>query len=260
MPKIDWDDTGVYKILNLNTGKVYIGSGAVSIKGRWKDHRNNLRKGTHSNKYLQGSWNKHGENAFLFVVVLFCDPCDCIKHEQIYIDKHKAANPKFGYNRRVKAESNLGMFVRPETGRKISLANKGVKKSREHCLAISKSLRGKKKSETAIRNVANAKRGKKLTDSQKAAISRGLKLAHQIDPSFRLRVANKTRGKKRSQESIEKVRAVHLGRKRSAETCARISAGLKGKPRVGVKHTPEAKVKMSLAAKRRKRDWHGRLI
>jgi hypothetical protein len=50
-------------------------------------------------------------------------------------------------------------------------------------------------------------------------------------------------GKKRTPEEIEKLRLFNTGRKKSAETCARISAAKRGKP--GKPHTSETIAKMS---------------
>lgn len=59
--------SGVYQILCLPTGKVYVGS-AVDLYGRWRDHRRYLRQGIHHNKYLQAAWDKYGEESFEFWV------------------------------------------------------------------------------------------------------------------------------------------------------------------------------------------------
>ncbi len=60
--------SGIYKIINLKTNKFYVGS-AVDFVRRKREHWRRLRGGFSHNKYLQASWNKHGEEAFVFVVV-----------------------------------------------------------------------------------------------------------------------------------------------------------------------------------------------
>ena len=59
---------GIYKIINVINNKFYVGS-AVDLKRRKTRHYSELRTGKHKNRHLQSAWNKHGENAFVFVVV-----------------------------------------------------------------------------------------------------------------------------------------------------------------------------------------------
>jgi hypothetical protein len=55
----------IYKIVNLETGDIYIGS-AVYGKKRWYTHKCLLKKGKHHSIILQREWNKYGENNFVF--------------------------------------------------------------------------------------------------------------------------------------------------------------------------------------------------
>ena len=59
---------GLYAIRHLESGKAYFGS-SVDIKRRFKEHRTGLKFGKHHCKYLQNSWNKHGEEKFEFIVL-----------------------------------------------------------------------------------------------------------------------------------------------------------------------------------------------
>ncbi|MFC6519811.1 GIY-YIG nuclease family protein [Undibacterium arcticum] len=58
---------GLYEIRNLVGGIRYIGS-SEDLGKRLGAHRNQLRKGIHGNRLLQGAWNKYGEAAFAFRV------------------------------------------------------------------------------------------------------------------------------------------------------------------------------------------------
>lgn len=58
---------GIYRITNTNNGKFYIGS-SIHVTKRWWEHKKWLRLGSHHNYHLQASWNKHGENAFVFAI------------------------------------------------------------------------------------------------------------------------------------------------------------------------------------------------
>lgn len=59
---------GLYKIQNSITGKFYVGSSKNIVK-RLRDHKWMLKNGKHYNKHLQGSWNIHGEDNFIFSVI-----------------------------------------------------------------------------------------------------------------------------------------------------------------------------------------------
>jgi hypothetical protein len=51
--------SGIYKITNLKTGKVYIGK-ASRVSSRLANHKYLLRNNKHVNVYLQRAWNKYG--------------------------------------------------------------------------------------------------------------------------------------------------------------------------------------------------------
>lgn len=61
-------ESGVYKIQNNVTGKVYIGCSYNTSK-RWKSHLYMLRKGSHHSDKLQNSWNLYGEDSFTFEIL-----------------------------------------------------------------------------------------------------------------------------------------------------------------------------------------------
>lgn len=91
---------GIYKILNKVNNKVYIGS-SYNIHKRFYDHLRNLRANKHINKHLQSSYNKYGESAFEFTIIVKIKKKILRKIEQIYINKYKSDNPKYGYNKSV---------------------------------------------------------------------------------------------------------------------------------------------------------------
>ena len=59
----------IYKIENLNTGRVYVGSTVQGPVRRRDEHFSHLRCQKHDNQHLQRSFNKHGEDAFKFEVL-----------------------------------------------------------------------------------------------------------------------------------------------------------------------------------------------
>lgn len=92
------DKSGIYKIVNTNTDKVYIGS-CVSFIKRLKRHYYYLRTNIHHSKKLQNSWNKHGEDVFIIEYVEFFDETskdDLKTLEERYIREYDSF--KNGYN------------------------------------------------------------------------------------------------------------------------------------------------------------------
>lgn len=77
---------GVYQIKALHSGEVYIGS-STNLEKRKKDHFRFLRYGTHDNPKLQASYNKHGKDNFVFEILLFCEPENCLELEQEHFDR-----------------------------------------------------------------------------------------------------------------------------------------------------------------------------
>lgn len=117
--------SGIYKILNLVTNKVYIGSCINSLRIRFNIHKHHLRKGKHHSKKLQNSWNRHGEENFVFEVLEFCEPSKCIEREQYWIEFYNSYN--LGYNCLPKAGNCAGRIVSEETKIKIRNKLKGKK-------------------------------------------------------------------------------------------------------------------------------------
>lgn len=76
--------TGIYAIKHAGTDSVYYGS-AVCIKSRINMHKRELRNGTHPNRFLQGMWNKYGEE-MTFELVEECSRDELRFREQTHIN------------------------------------------------------------------------------------------------------------------------------------------------------------------------------
>ena len=63
---------GIYTIINIINGKRYIGA-SKDVYLRLRKHRQRLKNNSHTNKYLQSSWNKHGEDSFDMFLISICD-------------------------------------------------------------------------------------------------------------------------------------------------------------------------------------------
>ena len=148
----EWKDigwkkiSGIYKIVNKHNGKYYVGS-SNHLYCRWSGHKSALNKQKHRNDYLQKAWNKHGENAFEFLIV----ESDILEHnlslvEQKYLDTAKQERDKC-YNLNFLADR---VEMTPEIRKKLSIAATGRKGTR----------RGVKLSDETKRLLSIAHKGK----------------------------------------------------------------------------------------------------
>lgn len=90
-------DTGIYKITNIENGKVYIGQTKQAFKERWRTH---LKRGVKAepgtqNKLYAAMWQEGAEN-FTFEVLAECDTTELNKKEKEYISFFHANT--WGYN------------------------------------------------------------------------------------------------------------------------------------------------------------------
>ena len=72
---------GLYVIDCTANGTRYFGS-SQNIARRWRQHRWDLRKGSHANGRLQRTWTKYGEGAFRFSVLAIIEPSDRLETER----------------------------------------------------------------------------------------------------------------------------------------------------------------------------------
>lgn len=115
---------GVYKITNLTNNKLYIGS-SIDIKGRWAEHKRDLKNNKHHSTYLQRSWNKYGENSFNFSIIEECNKDDLLDREQFYLDKYKSYKKENGYN--VAKDSSAPMMGRKHSEETLIKLSEGVR-------------------------------------------------------------------------------------------------------------------------------------
>ena len=66
------NNSGIYKIVNLITGKYYVGS-TKSFETRKTCHFSRLRNNNHTNKHLQNAYNKYGADNFKFEIVEYVE-------------------------------------------------------------------------------------------------------------------------------------------------------------------------------------------
>lgn len=147
---------GIYSITNIKNGKIYIGSSNDFLR-RKKDHLWALKANKHHSSKLQNSWNKYGEESFIFEIVEVCSEEERIKREDYYL---------FWF----KPELNIALSAysimqdrnhTQDTKDKISKIKTGIPMSEDNKLKISKALKGVPKSKEHAAKVGLASRGKK---------------------------------------------------------------------------------------------------
>lgn len=149
---------GVYEILNVITGDLYIGS-TKNLKDRFYSHRNSLRREGHANKHLQSSYNKYGVRNFVFNIILVCGLENLFLWEDKIVDTLKPS-----FNKRPVAHTNLGLKMSEETKLKISLAHKGKNNTTEYQrMIISKTHKGKIMSEEVREKIRVKLLGRKMS-------------------------------------------------------------------------------------------------
>lgn len=205
---------GIYRIVNLITGKTYLGS-AVKVLRRLNEHRYKLTEQSHANRYLQFAWNKYGATAFSFEFIAECQPSDRREREQRFIDAYLSHGLEI---------YNLQSTVVTHDG-----------------------FRGERTAETRAKCSAALKR-RWADPDKRAQMINGLKKRWD-DPKFRARRAAALEPFYKSSEwraSVKSARVAGKGYSCSAQTKAKISAANTGRRLSG-----EHRKKLSAAVIRR---------
>jgi group I intron endonuclease len=155
----------LYKILNKNTGKAYIGQTINKPEIRFSYHTQRLKKGTHDNEYLQRSFNKHGIDSFMFYTILKTDDLESLNlYEEQFIKILRATDRNFGYNIRLGgANSKLS----EEHKRKIGLASIGRRQTEANKKALSERSKGNTWGRLTKGKIVNDDSKKKMSESAK---------------------------------------------------------------------------------------------
>jgi group I intron endonuclease len=168
---------GIYKIINVVNNKFYVGS-AVNFSRRKARHFSELRHNKHNNRWLQASWNKHGEAAFVFAIVEEVQDKELLLEvENRWLKEHVGkeycynigvdatapmlgmsgeASPTWGYKHTPEA---LAIITSASTGRKHS--SEDIEKIRQHWIGKPKSASTRAKISATLSGEGNYWYGKK---------------------------------------------------------------------------------------------------
>jgi group I intron endonuclease len=128
----------IYRILNIENKKFYIGS-AADYGRRKKQHIWYLTNGKNS-PILQKSFDKYGISSFVFEIVeIVEDKNDLLIREQFYLDNLKPWDPKIGYNICKFAGNWLGNSHSEETKKILKDKATGYVHTKESRIKMSKS-------------------------------------------------------------------------------------------------------------------------
>jgi group I intron endonuclease len=218
---------GVYRILNLTNGRLYVGS-TKHFKKRWKAHRDCLKAGRHHSISLQRAWLKYGPIAFSFEVLeTVKDFAQLLEREQFWMDDLRVADGKVGYNISPTAGNCLGVVHGAAVRAKISARFKGKPKTPEHRAKIGAAHRalakhyllfGGKKPSPRIGTTLTLEVRAKMRD---AAVHRWS--TSSISEETRKKISEASRAQVTSEAKREKCRLINLGRKISPETGKKIA-------------------------------------
>jgi group I intron endonuclease len=152
----------IYRITNMENGKFYIGSAESFARREWQ-HRYYLKRNTHKNPHLQASWNKHGEEMFVFEVV---EQIPEGEDQLVWEDKwlRECVGKQDCYNVNTLATApRLGIVLSDVAKENISEGRKGKHAGEDHYRY------GKTVSEETRQKIGDAQRGKPKRPGRKVS-------------------------------------------------------------------------------------------
>lgn len=186
----------IYRITNMANGKFYIGSAESFARREWQ-HKYDLKRNAHKNPHLQASWNKYGEEMFVFEVVeqipdgedqLFWEDKwlrDCVGKAGCYNVNTLATAPR------------LGLTLSEESRQQLSLNRKGKAAGESHYRY------GQTVSEEVRQKIGNTQRGKPKASGRKVSEEGRAKIRANIEAG---RSHMHWLGRKHTEEAKEKMR------------------------------------------------------
>ena len=159
----------VYSIENTVNGHRYIGS-TTNYKSRWHTHRSTLRRGKHHSFILQKAWNKYGEKAFEFKLLLVCPKNQRIDYENRLMSMQTYNILRTPHETLVRG----GWSHTPEFKAKLSALNKGKLLTAEHKQKLSIQRKGRIESQEFCDKARLRQLGLTLSVASKEKLSKSI--------------------------------------------------------------------------------------
>lgn len=111
---------GIYKITNLINLKVYIGQ-SDRLNDRKREHFYRLKRNEHNNEHLQKSYDKYGEENFIFEIIEETDDLD--NREIHWINEYGGINSELNYNLKDPLTMKWSDYVRVKQSKSMTGEN-----------------------------------------------------------------------------------------------------------------------------------------
>lgn len=253
--------SGIYKITNTINEKVYVGQ-SKNLNTRFTNHLYRINRGEHHNEHLQRSFDKHGEDKFVYEILEEIEDLSLLdSREKYWIDHYGGINSNDTYNLKDPLLNEHNDYVRG----KISKANSGEnnpnygnKWTDEQKKNMSKSrkgksweeLYGKDKAKEMRENASESQMGREHSEETKEKIRQAN--VGEKNPAYgkgdrQLGDKNPMFGKQLSKEHKNKISNKLSGRKLSKEHKNKISESAKKRKNKGFSHSDETKEKIRKA-------------
>jgi len=226
---------GIYGIRNKKNNKIYVGRTNNFLR-RETRHRSDLEKGIDS-YHLQCSWNKHGEDAFVWEILEECDESIQVEREAFWIKKLNSGDTKFGFNLRIEKGIDGITSFREESKERCSKWQSGRTLPEDHKKNISNGLtKFYQENEVSIdtrKKLSEANTGKRHTEESKVLISEKIKQNYEKNPEIKEKISDRSKKswsaltKEERSNRMKKVFESNKGKKQSKETSAKKSESMK---------------------------------
>lgn len=163
---------GIYMIKNMITKKGYIGY-SNHTTDRWRQHRNQLKLGTHTNYHLQNSYNLYGNAVFKFYILEECTKEKLLERETYWIQHYSERTGVYNLKHEVPIPKTFRMSN--EGREKIRIARYGTLHSEETKKKISESLTGRTLSNIHKIKIGISNTGKKRSKETKERLRETMK-------------------------------------------------------------------------------------
>lgn len=164
---------GVYRIVSLIDGRIYIGS-TKNIQVRIQKHRHCLKKGTHRSDILQSHHKTNGPDCIQFELIELCAKDQLLTREQHYLDLHQPFEP-VGFNQCRIAGTVKGYKHTDSDRLKMSKGRTGIKMSDQFCENRRKVWQNRKHLPESIEKMKASQANKRYSEEARKNMS----LAHQ---------------------------------------------------------------------------------